>query len=910
MKKNKYRSYEESVVFVRSLGIKTKKEWIEYCKTGKKPDDIPEFPQNVYKNSGCWTGYADWFGEVRSSWNKTEYLDYKDAEKFAHSLKLKGTKEWFEYCKSGNKPKNIPTTPSKIYKNNGWKDWGTFLGTGIIASQKIVYRTYEEAKEYIKPYKLGSITEWEEFCKSGKKPNDIPNWPDESYKKKGEWISWGDFLSTGTVASNKMVFKTYEEAVEYLKPFNMRNYQDWREFCQSGKRPEDIPQSPENHYKNKGWVSYAHFLGYLGNGNTWIKANLIHYLEEMKEYLYSCSIPQLFFIITSNGLDKYIKNNDLKKLQDALPKTQKREEAVQQIISNISSTDNIGIEESIDCQISNSEIDSMLNPSDIYEDDNQCSTIVDSLQGMDKPIITDFLDEDRIKFLINDSINNLWYDVLNDKIQIESLKTLKFENSIPKKIKNDFLEEYDEVVNLKLHKDWKYPHKPLLMQKLIAYRLKERFRYGNWSSVGSGKTISAILAGLHIDAKNTLVITFNSTIGNEDKRGWLKEIKDSVKNANVYSKAEKNVTFDNTKRNYLVLNYESFQQNNSSEYVSELLKRNRFDYIVLDEVQNVKQVSKSEESKRRRIILNLIDDVKKNNPNFYLLAMSATPIINNLTEAKSLVEMIYSKEMNEIKTIPSISNCMEIFQRLTNCGIRYRNISDNYLKSNRYTLLEVKGNNLIETARHIKKENYLLIDRLLLETKLNAILPYINSSNGKTIIYTHYVDGIDEYIYEYLTNNGYKVGVYTGTQSKISREESLNEFLHGEYDILVGSKPIGTGVDGLQKVSDRMIILSLPWTNAELVQLVGRINRKGSVFTKDGIDVIIPLVSIEDGEEFYKWDYKRYNAITYKKTIANAAVDGIIPDKIIQSKESFVKNAKVALPEWIDRLKNSSEIEA
>lgn len=906
MKRINYRKYEEAREFVHALGLKSQKQWFEYCKSGNKPIDIPTAAERVYKNSG-WTDFYDWLGTTKTVSNGSECRTYEEAEKFAHNLKLKGTKEWFEYCKSGNKPLDIPTVPSKIYKNKGWKDWGTFLGTGTIASQNLVYKTYEEAKEYIKPFKIGSITEWQEFCKSGKKPNDIPNWPDESYKKKGEWISWGDFLGTGTIASQYIVYRTYEEAKEYVKPFNLKSYQDWQEFCKSGKRPYDIPAQPESHYKNKGWISYAHFLGYLGNGNTWTKANLIHYLEEMKEYLYACSIPQLFFIITSNGLDKYIKNNDLKKMQDALPKSQKREDAVNQIISNIKSTDNVVDNESINSQITDSEIDLFLNPSDVYQDNQSSSMIVDSLYGIDNPIITDFLDEDRITFLINDSINNLWYDVLNDKIQIESLKNLKFKNSVPTKIKKEFLKEYDKVVNIKLPKDWKYPHTPLLMQKLIAYRLKEKNRYGNWSSVGSGKTISAILAGLHIDAKNTLVITFNSTIGNEDQRGWLKEIKDSVKNAKVYSKSEKNVTFDNSKRNYLVLNYESFQQSNSSEYVSELLKRNRFDYIILDEVQNVKQVSKSEESKRRRIILNLIKQVEENNPNFYLLAMSATPIINNLTEAKSLVEMIYSKEMDEIKTIPSIANCMEIFQRLTNCGIRYINISDNYLKSNRYTLLEVKATHLIETARHIKKENYLLIDRLLLETKLNAVLPYINSSKGKTIIYTHYVDGIDEYIYNYLTNLGYKVGVYTGSQSKISREESLNEFIHGDYDILIGSKPIGTGVDGLQKVADTMIILSLPWTNAELIQLIGRINRKGCLFAEYGINVIIPLVSIEMGDEWYRWDYKRYNAITYKKTIANAAVDGIIPDKIIQSKESFVKGAQVALPKWINRLKNESE---
>jgi superfamily II DNA/RNA helicase len=134
----------------------------------------------------------------------------------------------------------------------------------------------------------------------------------------------------------------------------------------------------------------------------------------------------------------------------------------------------------------------------------------------------------------------------------------------------------------------------------------------------------------------------------------------------------------------------------------------------------------------------------------------------------------------------------------------------------------------------------------------------------------------------------------------------LNDFIKGKYDILLGSKPISTGVDGLQKVSDRLIILSLPWTNAELVQLVGRINRQGSLFIEYGIDVIIPLVSIKDESKTYKWDYDKYNRITYKKTIANAAVDGIIPDSLMPSREKFLEEADEKLNEWIDRLRDGN----
>ena len=46
----------------------------------------------------------------------TKFRDFESAREFAISLNLKGQKEWFEYCKSGDKPDDIPQAPWKVYK--------------------------------------------------------------------------------------------------------------------------------------------------------------------------------------------------------------------------------------------------------------------------------------------------------------------------------------------------------------------------------------------------------------------------------------------------------------------------------------------------------------------------------------------------------------------------------------------------------------------------------------------------------------------------------------------------------------------------------------------------------------------------------------------------------------------------
>ena len=124
---------------------------------------------------------------------KKEFRSFEDARKFVHALKLNNDKEWKEYCNSGNKPNDIPSAPNELYKNKGWISWGDWLGTGFIHSSKRQYLNYEDAHDFVKTLGLKTWIEWKEYCKSGKKPDDIPSNPQRYYKDKG-WNGIQDFL--------------------------------------------------------------------------------------------------------------------------------------------------------------------------------------------------------------------------------------------------------------------------------------------------------------------------------------------------------------------------------------------------------------------------------------------------------------------------------------------------------------------------------------------------------------------------------------------------------------------------------------------------------------------------------------------------------------------------------------------
>ena len=57
-----------------------------------------------------------------------DFMSYEDSLKYVHRLGLKSKTEWELFCKMGLRPINIPSTPSKRYKDCGWYSWKEWLG--------------------------------------------------------------------------------------------------------------------------------------------------------------------------------------------------------------------------------------------------------------------------------------------------------------------------------------------------------------------------------------------------------------------------------------------------------------------------------------------------------------------------------------------------------------------------------------------------------------------------------------------------------------------------------------------------------------------------------------------------------------------------------------------------------------
>jgi hypothetical protein len=92
--------------------------------------------------------------------------------------------------------------------------------------------------------------------------------------------------------------------------------------------------------------------------------------------------------------------------------------------------------------------------------------------------------------------------------------------------------------------------------------------------------------------------------------------------------------------------------------------------VIVDEIHYAKQRSE-DISQRRQLVAALTTLAAERNPDLHVLGMSATPVINNLQEGKSMVELVTGLAHDELDTRPTVPNCMALHQRLVTLGIRW-----------------------------------------------------------------------------------------------------------------------------------------------------------------------------------------------------------------------------------------------
>ena len=517
-----------------------------------------------------------------------------------------------------------------------------------------------------------------------------------------------------------------------------------------------------------------------------------------------------------------------------------------------------------------------------------------ALEALDSPAVSVVAstDAEAAEFLLASAKAKIWSHAYRDESEAVSECEKLGENAYSEQVRTEFLEEYKAASKLDIPDGYSFTidgeiRQPNLMQKHVAVQVRDHRRYGNWSGTGAGKTLSAILATRVVEASLTVVCCPNAVVGDAGD-GWAREIRRVFPDSEIITKTLKPVWSGWGRHRYLVLNYEQFQQPYSETMLKTFLELNDVDFIVVDEIHFTKQRHADQMSQRKRLVQAMISAASESNPQLCVLGMSATPVINNLQEGRSLVEMISEVEHEDLDVKPTVPNCMRLHQKLVSLGTRWRPTYDSVLETE---TVDVDCSEYLHEIRALGKDHSPLdLEKILTRARLPVILDQL-SHQRQTLVYTHYVHEIDRILCEAIRSAGYRVGFYTG-----ELKAGLNAFKEGKLDVLIGSSAVGTGVDGIQHCCNQLIINVLPWTHSEYEQLIGRVWRQGQ--TEDKVRVVIPVTYADINGSRWSYCDSKLQRIRYKKSIADAAVDGAVPEGNLRSPAQAQRDIMA----WLERL--------
>ena len=529
-------------------------------------------------------------------------------------------------------------------------------------------------------------------------------------------------------------------------------------------------------------------------------------------------------------------------------------------------------------------------------------------------------DEEAAEFLTIAAAERIWkaaYRLDADQLPEEERAQLQAEldktieprsNRYAEQIREKFRAEYERAISSSPPDNWSFrPNnsteitQPNLMQKHVASQIVTRKRVGNWSGTGAGKTVSAILGAslLHAGYNDgiVLVVCVNNTVA-----GWVSSIQSCCPNARIEAKTLAPSWAKGPGPRWLVLNYDRLPGREGT--LKFLIANNRVDMLVIDEVHFAKQRENVTMSQRRQVLTALAAEARASNPELAVLGMSATPVVNDLHEARSLLEMIEGVKLDDLEIAPTLPNAMRIHQHLVRVGTRWM---PDYTAELEFTTPEIDVAHRIDEVLALgRKPSPAALDQMLLTDKLDMIVAEA-STGRKTLIYTQFITGIVEPLTEALIAAGLRVGLYTG-QDKDGLPQFIGTSLAGEaiaeqdqVDVLIGSEAIATGVDGLQFVCDTLIFATLPWTHANYKQIVGRLHRQGQ--TSNKVRVIVPStfvkVTTSDGEvKQWSWCGQRWARVEMKESLSDCAVDGVVPKGVLVSPAEAARSSV----EWLRRL--------
>lgn len=446
-----------------------------------------------------------------------------------------------------------------------------------------------------------------------------------------------------------------------------------------------------------------------------------------------------------------------------------------------------------------------------------------------------------------------------------------------------------------------FEHKLKDQQRLTVLELEKRDFFLNYSDTGAGKTKAAISCAYYLNLKHVIIFCPHSVINT----AWLPQINQAnfVKKENVVANEILKINNDND-FTFEIFNYDKFNtEGQADKRLKDIIKSKRYDLVVFDEVHRLK----NKNSNTYKSLSKFLQTVHKLNPQLKIFGGTATPITTSNRDLQGIYEIMSGKKADEV-TMGSLSNqLINANKILETSGFGYfpkskMEVRYNGINSEELFSPEVRGKEIFKTelanieGSSIEQEciehrgNISKIEELHLLLKFNA---YKHLVRNGTAIYTEYTYG-DKMLFELkdLVEDQLHLSacIYSG-ECKTTDEDknSLEEFIGGKKDVLIGTKSMCEGVDGIQLVSNCLILHTIPSVWSVMHQLIGRFDREGSNFIDEGVDVFVPMVVFQLGDgKVTSFDKRRWQVSMYRKIKDDITKGGHLEEISSAEKERLI----------------------
>ena len=194
--------------------------------------------------------------------------------------------------------KRIPNLPPDVQQSlEAYSQTTDFINQhgylDLVSAMDDRFMSYEEAKTFLAtlPSKLENSAQYREQASKGLINDRIPRDPFDYYRETG-WISWGDFLGTGTIASFDKKFLSLQQAKDAIAqmPDPPKNRREYLAISDAGKLPDGLPRDPYNTYhQDPNWKGLPDLLGLRNRQNYATYEDAKQIIREMESPIKSQS---------------------------------------------------------------------------------------------------------------------------------------------------------------------------------------------------------------------------------------------------------------------------------------------------------------------------------------------------------------------------------------------------------------------------------------------------------------------------------------------------------------------------------------------------------------------------------------------------------------------------------------------